>query len=165
MTPMLTTTKRQAPRTGRSPWHLTLCLFPLACLALAGSLAGCGGEPAASTGVFPAEPYVTVPSKQGSLSIAVRTGPAQPPERGLVDVEITALDADSSKPVSGLKVELVPWMPAMGHGASTDVTIEPRDGGRYVSRGLGLFMPGRWELRTSFEGAVNEDAIIPLQIP
>lgn len=162
MTPTLTTTKRQAPRTRRSPSHLAFFLFPLACLAFA---VGCGSEPAASTEVFPAEPYATVTSKHGGLAIAVRTGPVQPPERGLVDVEITALDADSSKPVSGLNVALVPWMPAMGHGAATDVTIEPREGGRYVARGLGLFMAGRWELRTSFEGAVNEDAIIPLQIP
>jgi YtkA-like len=161
MKPTLTTTKRRAPRKGRSHLLLALFLFPLAGL----HVAGCGGEPAAAASdAFPVEPYATVTSAHGGLALAVRTGPTQPPERGLVDVEITARDA-SSRPVSGLRVSVVPWMPAMGHGAATAVAVEPRDGGRYVARGIGLFMAGRWELRTSFEGAVHDDATIPLQIP
>ncbi len=136
---------------------LALSMLVLGCSSETGGAAGGG---AATT--FPAEPLATVPTEQG-LSIEVRTAPEQPPARGLIDVELVVNDADG-KPVDGLDLAVQPWMPQMGHGASTKPTIEAMGGGRYVVSNVAFFMPGRWELRTSITGTLNDRATVNFQI-
>jgi YtkA-like len=140
-----------------------------ACLALSLLALGCSSEPsstAASGGAeaaFPAEPLTTVETKQGGLSIEVRTAPQQPPKRGVTDVELVVLGADG-EPVEGLDLAVQTWMPQMGHGASTKPSIEDMGGGHYVVSNVVFFMPGNWELRTSIAGAKNDSAILNFKI-
>lgn len=136
-----------------------LSLALLGCSVDTGAAAG--GDPALT---FPAQPLATVASEEDGLSIEVRTAPAQPPTRGLTTVELVVTDANG-KPVDGLDLSMQPWMPQMGHGASTKPTIEAMGGGHYVVSNVALFMPGRWELRTSIGGARNDRATVDVQIP
>ncbi len=137
-------------------------------LALSLLLLGCGGESSGGAGggadvVFPAEPLTTLKSDHGALSLEVRTAPKQPPARGLITVELVATDP-AGKPVDGLDLAVQPWMPEMGHGASTKPSIEAKGDGHYVVSHVACAMPGRWELRTSIAGAVQDSAIVTLQI-
>jgi hypothetical protein len=139
--------------------YLALALFALGCT---GESSGSAGGGAGAT--FPDAPLATVPSDHGGLSIAVRTAPDQPPARGLTDVELVVTDK-SGAPVDGLELSVQPWMPQMGHGASTKPKIEAKGAGHYVVSDVALFMPGRWELRTSIAGPMKDSATIDLQIP
>lgn len=138
---------------------LALSLLALGCSSELGSSAA-GGE---GDVTFPAEPLATVETEQGGLSIEVRTAPEQPPTRGLIDVELTVTGPDG-KPVDGLDLAVQPWMPQMGHGASTKPSIEAKGGGHYVVSDVAFFMPGRWELRTSIAGSTNDRATVNFQI-
>lgn len=137
-------------------------------LALGVFALGCSGESSGASGgrgetVFPAEPLATVTTRGGSLVVEVRTAPKQPPTRGLIQVEYVVTDA-AGKPVDGLDLGVQPWMPEMGHGTSTKPSIEAMGEGRYVVSNVAFFMPGRWELRTSIAGAMNDSATIGFQI-
>ena len=136
---------------------LALSMLALGCSSETSSTASGGAET-----TFPAEPLATVTTEQ-DMSIEVRTAPEQPPTRGLVDVELVVTDADG-KPVDGLDLAVQPWMPQMGHGASTKPTIEAMGGGRYVVSKVAFFMPGLWELRTSIAGTTNDRATVNFQI-
>lgn len=126
------------------------------------ALAGCSVETANDDPAsFPDTPYATVTSEAGALTLAVRTSPSQPPTRGRIAVEYTVI----AGPAEELDLEVIPWMPAMGHGTSTTPVVEAAGGGRYRVTGVELFMPGRWELRTAISGAVTDHAIVSLQIP
>ena len=59
------------------------------------------------------------------------------------------------------------WLsrPEMAHGSSVHPTVTDEEAGRYVAHDVELYMPGRWELRSSFAGPVEDDAIVVLQIP
>jgi hypothetical protein len=138
---------------------LALSLVLLGCSVESTSGAGGGGAEA----TFPSAPLMVVESDHGALSFEVRTSPAQPPSRGLIAVEIVATDANG-KPVDGLDLAVQPWMPQMGHGASTKPTIEAKGDGRYVVSHVACFMPGRWELRTAITGAVKDSATVAFQI-
>ncbi|APR83020.1 Hypothetical protein A7982_08369 [Minicystis rosea] len=130
----------------------------LSCLAL---IAGCSSAEVPDEQTFPEAPFATITSDEGAVTIEVRTAPTQPPTRGRVSVELTV----TGGPAEGLDLDVLPWMPDMGHGASTEPTIMPMGGGRYLVTGVNLFMPGRWELRTSISGAVTDRAVVPFQIP
>jgi hypothetical protein len=143
------------------PLGLALSLLALGCSSELGTTAAGGGEGEEAT--FPAEPLATVETKQGGLSIEVRTAPEQPPTRGLIDVELVVTGPDG-EPVDGLDLAVQPWMPQMGHGASTKPSIEAKGGGRYVVSDVAFFMPGNWELRTSIAGAKNDSATVNFQI-
>jgi hypothetical protein len=134
---------------------------PLSLLPL---LLGCSSEPLGPGGeTFPAEPYVTVQSESGAVSIEVRTAPTQPPGRGLVTVDYLITGADEM-PLDGVELQVVPWMPAMGHGASDEPLVEAQGEGHYQLSKVSLFMPGSWELRTKIAGPVEDSAIITFQI-
>ena len=139
----------------------------VAALLLAPLAIGCSSfDPAAETaiGEFPADPLMTVSTEARALSLEVRTSPTQPPSRGSVAVEYRASDAKGA-PVTGLVVELVAWMPAMGHGASGTPTVSETGEGRYVARGIDLSMAGRWELRTTFTGPASDHATVVFDVP
>jgi hypothetical protein len=68
-------------------------------------------------------------------------------------------------PLDGVDVAAVPWMPAMGHGASVTPTVTAAGRGAYVLHDVDCFMPGSWELRTTFSGKVDDRATITLDIP
>jgi hypothetical protein len=138
---------------------------PLAFLvaaAFAGATSlGCSSDPgtAVSADSFPPAPLFTAQSDSGALTIEVRTAPAQPPSRGPSSVEYLITGSDGT-PADGLGLSAVPWMPDMGHGASVTPTVASTGGGRYLISDVELFMPGRWELRTTFAGP-PEDRVTP----
>lgn len=127
------------------------------------ALAACSSESPRTdaNATFPPDPITTVTSDAG-LRVVVRTAPSQPPPRGTCTVELTITDA-AGAPKDGLAVDLVPWMPAMGHGASVRPTIAAKGGGKYVATDVSLFMPGEWELRTTI--ATSDHAVPKITVP
>ncbi len=128
---------------------------------------GCGGgDGTTTTGTetFPDTPFASVASDSGQLRVDARSGPEQPPTRGVNDVELTVVDANGVAR-DGLAVEVVPWMTAMGHGASVTPTVTPRGQGRYLVTNVVLFMPGRWELRTAITGTATDHATVFVAVP
>lgn len=138
----------------------------LASVALALFCSACSSGPApAAIAVFPVDALESVTSA-GGLHIDVRTAPTQPPPRGNVTVQFLITDGLGA-PVNGLAIDVVPWMPAMGHGTSQEPVVTPRAQGEYLITNLNLFMPGQWELRTNIVGsnAPAPDRAVPtLQI-
>ncbi len=133
-------------------------LMPLAVL----SLCACsGGAPPSTVGCYSGSPTTTATSDSGALSIEVFTCP-DPPSRGTNDVEL--LVQRDGTPVDGLTLDVSPFMPAMGHGTSTP-TIMAEGGGKYLVTEVYLYMPGVWELRTTFSGAVSDHAAPSLSVP
>lgn len=136
----------------------------LGCALLAGALAGCSAPaPEAGGDDFPADPYATITSDEGSLVLEVRTAPKQPPTRGSTAVELLVTDPDG-EPIDGLEIRAVPFMPDMAHASSTDPEIEPLGGGRYEIAPVDMFMSGRWELLTTIEGPVDDSAKVAFEI-
>jgi hypothetical protein len=111
----------------------------------------CGGDAPANTGSFPAATYASVSTDTGAHRVDVRTSPSQPPVRGEVSVELVITDANGA-PVDGLALDVVPWMPAMGHGTSVTPNVVAEGGGAYRVQSVDMFMPGTWQLRVSFAG-------------
>jgi hypothetical protein len=132
--------------------------------ALLLSCAGCSGRAVGSgnpeTITFSSDPYMTTTSDSQLLRIDVRTSP-QPPVRGTNAMELTVTDVASGKPRDDLTIAVDPWMPAMNHGSSAIPTVTPKGGGNYVVTEVDLFMPGHWELRTSFSSATTTDHAAP----
>jgi len=133
------------------------------------ALVGCGSadstSSAASDGGLPADPLQAISSDSGKLRIEIRTGPQQPPSRGNQTVEFVVVDAMTGAPEPGLMLDVIPWMPAMGHGTSLTPSVSETAPGTYVITNVGLFMPGTWELRTSIAGTVTDHAAPSFQIP
>ncbi len=97
--------------------------------------------------------------------MVVRTAPQQPPSRGLQEVELAVTDASTGAPETGLVLDVLPWMPAMGHGASIVTSVREDSPGIYVVTDVDLFMAGTWELRTNVSGAVTDYAAPSFEIP
>jgi hypothetical protein len=133
---------------------------------LVGSIAvGCGGSSSTTSDGFGSEPLMTMTSDSGNFRIDVRTAPTQPPSRGEQSVELIITDAASGAPKTGLQLDAVPWMPAMGHGASVTPSTTEKSPGTYVIEDVDFFMPGTWELRTSISGSVTDKVAPSFQIP
>jgi hypothetical protein len=128
-------------------------------LLFASALA-CGGGGAPTPVDFDAQPSLTVTTRQGrALSVFEPVG--APVARG---VNALRLSFDLELPLDQVSVTVTPWMPVMGHGSAVTPTVELVDGGFDVTQ-LYLAMPGRWELRSRFEGGVSDDAVISFDLP
>jgi hypothetical protein len=125
-------------------------------LALAGL--GCSsGSSGADTGAFGATPAAVVTTDAGSYRIAVHSAPDAVPSRGNNSLRFVVTRASDGAPVSGLSLDVVPWMPAMGHGASVKPTVAPgTEAGTYTASNVNLFMPGLWEIRTTIGGETSD---------
>lgn len=109
-------------------------------------------------------PATIVTTESGTMTVEVRTQPS-PLIRGTSDIELRVTDA-SSKPVDGLHVTVVPWMVSHAHGTSVTPNVTPLGDGRYLAERVSLFMPGTWQLRTTFvEGTVTDRAAPSLDVP
>ena len=134
-------------------------------IALAAAMGCSGSAPRESTDppVFPADPLTSVTADDGATFVQVRTAPAQPPARGVVDVELTVHDR-SGAPVRGLSLDVVPWMSSHGHGASETPTVIDEGDGKYWVRDVDLFMPGDWDLRVQIAGTVHTQVDARLEV-
>jgi len=127
-------------------------------------IAGCSsGGSVAQSESFPKDAYAVVTSDVGGMTIEARTSPAQPPSAGTCSVELTITDAEG-KPVDGFAIDAVPWMPAMGHGASVVPTLTAKGGGVYQLDDVDLFMPGRWDLHLTLSGTTSAHATVTFEI-
>jgi hypothetical protein len=108
-------------------------------------VAACSGSSDASND-FPQAPYASFAVDGQPLDVELRTSPAQPPERGVLSVELRVKDANGA-PKDGLTLDVVPWMPAHGHGSSVIPVVTAEGDGVYRVDRLQLAMPGTWQLR------------------
>jgi len=118
---------------------------------------GCGTAPPPTTEGFSTQAIESLTSKAAQYQVAIRTSP-HPPSRGMLSVEYTIAWSATGAPASGLVLDIVPWMPTMGHGTSTLPSISETSPGVYLATALNLFMPGLWVLRTTITGAPGDAA-------
>jgi hypothetical protein len=126
-----------------------------------GLLVCCAPAADGGTVAFPQTPYTTTQTASGNYTIALRTAPNQPPTRGEMDLLLSVSDS-MHMAVDGLQLTVVPWMPAMGHGASMTPTVTPRGNGDYFVTNVVCAMPGTWELRVT--GAGDDTTVISLEV-
>ena len=118
-------------------------------------LAGCGAEAAPNgSPTFSGDPAQVITTESGALRIAVRFAP-QPPVVGQDAVELVATDG-AGNAAAGLTMEVFPWMPAHGHGASVQPAVTEVGPGVFVADPLYLFMAGSWELRLTIGGRAED---------
>jgi hypothetical protein len=134
--------------------------FLVAAFACAFAAAGCSSSAEGAGAVQ----SLNLVSASGAYHVAVRTESGATPARGENVIELDVTDGTSGAPVTGLTVTMVPWMPAMGHGASVTPAVADEGGGRYVATNVDLFMPGTWELRTTLTGATTDHVTPQFQI-
>jgi hypothetical protein len=133
----------------------------LVAIVLAALPCGCSSDGASETGTISATAAAVVTSDQGSLDVAVHSAPEAQPTRGVNTLRLVVTRVSDGTPVSGLALDVVPWMPAMGHGASVKPSVEPGpDPGSYDVHNVNLFMPGLWEIRTTISGT-SSDHVAP----
>jgi hypothetical protein len=104
---------------------------------------GCGGTSAPSVAVE------TIASDLGAFEIKVSSDP-DPAVRGVNQFRYLVTDT-SGAPQDGLTLSVVPWMPSHGHGTSVKPVVRALGSGVYEIDDVLFFMPGNWELRTTFE--------------
>lgn len=127
-------------------------LFALACSA--GS-----SEPPA----FGAKPFATVTGEAGALVASFYSAPD--PIVRVSSLRVVLRDAATGAPVDGLSVGVVPWMPAMGHGASTEPVVTDQGDGVYVAADVVMPMPGDWQLRVEASGARSDSFVVVVDVP
>ena len=128
-------------------------------MCCAAASAGCGGSAGApDPGAFASSPAATLTSDSGLHRIAVYSAPDAQPTRGVNALRIVITNVEGGRPATGLDLDVVPWMPAMGHGASVKPRVETgTEPGVFTVTRVNLFMPGLWEIRTSIGGATQRD--------
>lgn len=124
---------------------------------LALSLFACGGPSKEVCADFPSAPYASFSALPSSgegppLTVELRTSPNQPPERGANCAELRIADANGA-PRDGLAIDVVPWMPAHGHGSNVVPVVTGRGEGIYRVESIDFSMPGTWELRFTFKAS------------
>lgn len=78
---------------------------------------------------------------------------------GVNAVDIIIHDKEDSDVVGG-DIQVVPWMPEMGHGVFEKPVVTERGGGLYTVENIILIMSGYWELRVIIkEGGVEDKAV------
>jgi hypothetical protein len=130
----------------------------------AAAMAGCSGvsEGPLASASFDPVPAASVTSESHAYRIEVYNAGSPTPVRGENRMLFVITSALSGAPAVGLDLDVVPWMPVMGHGTSTRPVVEAGDApGRYVVAEVNLFMPGLWELRTTITGQGTTDHAAP----
>lgn len=103
---------------------------------------------------FPVSSFLAATTDSSLLRVELRTSP-QPPPRGTIDAQLVITNVADGTPRDGLHLAIRPWMPAYNHGAIPP-TVTAQGEGKYLVTNLDLFMPGRWELRTTISGPVSD---------
>jgi hypothetical protein len=131
-------------------------------IAIAAGAIGCGGgEGELPPAVFPGEALVAAQTVSG-LTVSVWSSP-RPPTVGLAVFRFAFTDA-AGAPVDGLAVDVLPWMPAHGHGGSTHPTATATAPGVFLVEPVSFFMSGAWELRTTIGGERNDSVTVDVDV-
>ena len=133
-------------------------------LGIACSSAPASSASSATSDPFEGEPLTTFDGDGGKVHVELRTRPDQPPSRGVENLSLAVTD-EAGVPLDGLTIDVVPWMPAMGHGASVKPQVTALGNGHYTVDNVDFVMPGQWQIRITFSGAIEDHAISVLQIP
>jgi hypothetical protein len=104
--------------------------------------------------------FATANGESGLVKVEVRTDLA--PQRGRIIAHLKVIDAKTNAAVDGATVVVMPFMPAMGHGAHTPLVTPKGDGIYDVD--ADLYMPGRWELRTTVTGPMSDRAVPAIDV-
>ena len=136
----------------RSPAYLPV-------LALAGLLAPLTAGACSVADAPDAPPLLTLPSDGGNWTVSIETSP-QPPRKGTADVTYRITDG-AGAPADGLTLDVLPWMPAHGHGTSVTPLVTAQGDGAYLVSPVYLYMAGHWELRTQIHGGAVDDSVVP----
>lgn len=138
--------------------HRSLLTIALAVGLLVG---GCSGGGAGDPGPVAAEPASTVTSDSGDYRVSVYSAPEAQPTRGVNTLQMVVTRAGDGGPAIGLQLDVVLWMPAMGHGASVKPSVHAEVApGVFTVTNVNLFMPGLWEIRTTL-GGLARDHVTP----
>jgi hypothetical protein len=128
-------------------------------LVVALTLGACGGSDSATCDTNPSftgAPFLTgIKSSSGNLTLAMRSAPTSPPQRGCAAIQYTITDS-SGNPVDGLTLNVVPFMVQMGHGSSLATSVSAKGQGVYVVTSVDLFMEGQWQLQTQVSGNATD---------
>jgi hypothetical protein len=102
-----------------------------------------------------ADPFRDVVGNKGLLHFQVDA--EKPLAQGPNDLMISIFETSTHSGFVGAQVELSATMPAMAHATPTTVTVEEREGGKYIARSLSLPMAGRWvvELQASRQEIID----------
>lgn len=127
-------------------------------LFVSASCAGCSSSDAPDPGTFAETPATTLTTETGRFRIALHSAPDAQPTRGVNSLRLVLTKVSDGSPATGLDIGVVPWMPAMGHGASVKPTVQASaEPGVYTVSNVNLFMPGLWEIRASIGGSTQSD--------
>jgi hypothetical protein len=124
------------------------------------TVVACSSAPTSESGdTFAENSAMVLTTETGSYRIALHSAPDAQPSRGVNALRLIVTRAVDGTPASGLTLAIVPFMPAMGHGASTtpSVAADPEPGS-YTVRDVNLFMPGLWEIRATIGGDAPDHA-------
>jgi hypothetical protein len=113
---------------------------------------------AVSTDVVDLGPF---PSESGELELDFANTSFR---RGDNEVTVCVTERRSGEPALGLELEVVPFMPSMGHGSSGPSPSKALGDGCYEFQGVVFNMPGTWELRTEISGAFEDSATLTLSV-
>ena len=126
-------------------------------VAVLAACGGCSSSGAADTGTIAESPAAIVTTDSGGYSVSVHSAPDAMPSRGVNTLRLDVKRISDGMPATGLELDVVPWMPAMGHGTSVKPSVEPGTApGTYTVSNVNLFMPGLWEIRTTISGSTSD---------
>ncbi len=101
------------------------------------------------------------PSESGELELEFANTSFR---RGENKVTVCVTERRSGEPTLELELEVVPFMPSMGHGSSGPSPSRELGSGCYEFEGVVFNMPGTWELRTEISGAFEDSAQLTLSV-
>lgn len=119
-------------------------------VGLAFLLSGCSseGEPRAELSA--------VKSEHGRFVGSFEPEP-DPPVLGRNALGIRLKDA-SGTVLTGAEIEVEPWMPSHGHGASVTPVVKELGSGAYHATELDFAMPGHWEIQIDVAARSVQDS-------
>ena len=153
-------------------------LFFARTLALAATVAGCGGTSAApdETGMLSScatetraiayAPGLSRTSDSGAFTAVLVDSDPGPPIKGTNDWTVRILDANGA-PVDGLTITGLPRMPDHVHPTSVLPVVTPKGNGTYDVSPVYLFMPGYWVVTLTMQPATGpaDTVTFPICIP
>ncbi len=70
------------------------------------------------------------------------------------------LHENRDRDMRGAKITVTPWMPEMGHGVFSPLTVTEKGNGLYEVSDIVLVMGGHWEFRVNVKWASEEDNVV-----
>jgi len=124
---------------------------------------GCASACACADTAYSEPPARNLLSESGSLRLELRTPSGV--ARGTNEVLLHVSRGDSGAPTDELVLEMLPFMPAMGHGSGVSPLVTPLGSGDYAFSEVVLNMAGRWQLRTAISGERSDHVVFDVDVP